>query len=639
MSNLLKSLLLAMSVLVMATESPAAVATDAAVAEMVAAIESTQTSANQRAQACQDLGAVGTEAAVEPLARLLADPQFSHYARYGLQTNPTSAAGEALLQATNELKGDLLIGVVNSLAARKQASAVPRLSELATAGDSELAIAAAGALAEIGSDEALHALQQLPASKFFDPLVEGAERLLAQGSREQAAKLLRKIESQDVPAGQRRSVALALVEASSPEDANRLLEDYLASDQDWKFEVGVQCAVRSADSAATKLLASSLATSPAPRQLQLLAAIESRGDRSAQAAVRQAASSDTPEVRAAAIRTLGSIGDPTDVQRLVAAALAEDTQTRENAIAALGVLPGEQVRSELLSLLEDDNANRRLLAAQLMGNRRTKDVGPPLLEVAKSDDDSEVRLAAVQAITRLAAPKLLPGLLELAANSSGDHQQAAQRAVLATASRVANRDEAANRIATRLADADTQQYAYLCDALRSVGGGRSLEIVAEAAQSSNRELQNQATRVLGSWPTSDAAPVLFTIAQKDHPYRVRALRGYLRIARQLRFSDADRVKMVGQALEIATRDEERLLAISILTRYPSVTSLQLVEAQLAGNQLGEKAATPAVEIAEQVAPSDPAAAAKAAREVLKVSRDPSLRARAEQLNKLAAAEL
>ena len=124
------------------------------------------------------------------------------------------------------------------------------------------------------------------------------------------------------------------------------------------------------------------------------------------------------------------------------------------------------------------------------------------------------------------------------------------------------------------------QHGFLFDALLAIAGDSALKLVADAAMSPTRPLQDEATRVLGDWPTRDAAPVLLSIADGAHPYRVRALRGYLRIVRQFDFSDAKRVEMVGKALPLADRDPERLLALAILEKHPSKSSLKLCSSSL-----------------------------------------------------------
>lgn len=617
------------------TSGLAAPTTQRSEAELLSVLKSPNSSANQRAQACQDLGAVGGEEAIQPLAELLDDQEFSHYARYGLQTNPAAAASEALLQATTRLEGDLLVGVVNSLGARKEPAAIPRLAELVTAADRSVAVAAAGALAEIGTDEALDTLSGLPVTKhahLADPLMEGAEQRMMRGDRKQAAKLFQSITSAPVANHIQRSACIGLVDASSQQEAIDLIKAYLAAGENGIFQAGVQCAVRSSDPAAAGLLAAVVTTSPPARQLQLLAAIESRGDLAAIQAVRGAANSDDLDIQAAAIRGLGALGDSSDIGRLVSAALDDELRIRDSAMAALCSVEGENVESRLLNLLKDSNEPYRDIAAQVLGRRRMEAASAPLLAAATSDSSHEVRLAAMKALARIAPPAALPELLNLAsATTTPAEQREARNAALASALRVSDRSRAAELVASHVEDAPAAHLGFLFDALGAIGGPRALELVADAADSPKRQFQNEATRVLGGWPTADAAPALLSVASKPHPYRVRALRGYLRVTRQFDFSSAKRVEMVGQAIPLADRTEERQLALAILERHPSAASLKLAQTLLDRDLLGEKASSAVILIAEEVAKQHPAAAADAARKVLEAGGEPTVIDRAQRL--------
>jgi hypothetical protein len=63
-----------------------------------------------------------------------------------------------------------------------------------------------------------------------------------------------------------------------------------------------------------------------------------------------------------------------------------------------------------------------------------------------------------------------------------------------------------------------------------------------------------------------AAPVLLQVARGHGPFRIRALRGYLRIARQLQLTPEQRLEMCEAALDIAQRDQERELIREIARR-------------------------------------------------------------------------
>ena len=62
---------------------------------------------------------------------MLLKPDTSQMARYVLEQIPGEAAAAALRVGLDGLQGKLLLGVINSLGARKDAAAVPALEKLA----------------------------------------------------------------------------------------------------------------------------------------------------------------------------------------------------------------------------------------------------------------------------------------------------------------------------------------------------------------------------------------------------------------------------------------------------------------------------------------------------------------------------
>lgn len=117
--------------------------------KLVAILGDAGASVYAKAKACQALGMKGDESAVPALAALLADPQLSHYARYGLEPMPGPAADEALRAAMGKVKGKLLVGVINSIGCRRDKQAIEALGKLLDDADLEVARAAGDALARI----------------------------------------------------------------------------------------------------------------------------------------------------------------------------------------------------------------------------------------------------------------------------------------------------------------------------------------------------------------------------------------------------------------------------------------------------------------------------------------------------------
>jgi hypothetical protein len=163
--------------------------------------------------ACRRLCLVGSAASVPALAPLLRDRGMSHMARFALERIEAPEAGRALLDALGEVEGDLQIGVISSLAARREAAAVPALAAL-IAGEPASAVAAAAALGRIGTPQAAAVLAgQSPAEgvadAVFDARITVAETLLAAGDRAAAAAAFRSLLTtvRDQPATRRDRAA------------------------------------------------------------------------------------------------------------------------------------------------------------------------------------------------------------------------------------------------------------------------------------------------------------------------------------------------------------------------------------------------------------------------------------------------
>jgi HEAT repeat protein len=175
-------------------------------ASLVKLLKDPQSTVFEKGKACQRLGSIGTKYAVPALVALLTHPQLGHYARGGLETIPDPAADDALRDALRKLKGRPLVGVINSVAKRKDPQAALPLSKLLYSPDIEVAKAAASALGHISGLEAMKVLQGgLARTKgaVREAVAAGgvlcAEGLLTAGERAQALSLYSVLTRDDIP--------------------------------------------------------------------------------------------------------------------------------------------------------------------------------------------------------------------------------------------------------------------------------------------------------------------------------------------------------------------------------------------------------------------------------------------------------
>jgi HEAT repeat protein len=160
----------------------------------------------QKAKACQRAGELGAKEAVPALAALLGDEHLSTYARYGLEPIADPSAGNALRAALSKLKGNLLMGVINSIGKRRDAEAIPALAKLMYDADNDVARAAAAALGSIGGEASKKVLEGALAKTkgmtrmaVADASLVCAERLLAEGKRDEALTLYASLSAPGMP--------------------------------------------------------------------------------------------------------------------------------------------------------------------------------------------------------------------------------------------------------------------------------------------------------------------------------------------------------------------------------------------------------------------------------------------------------
>jgi HEAT repeat protein len=586
----------------------------------------------EKNQACKRLGYLGSDRCVPTLAGLLADEKLSHSARIALQSIPGEASEKALRDALDHAKGRQLAGVINSVGIRRDAAAVKKLTRLLERPNDDVACAAATALGNIATSEAADAIAQAVRSAkgvrlaaLQDANLRCAERLIAGGKQDQARRLCEPLLAAKLQHHVRVAAALGMLRSEKESSAAKRLQEYLASSDEAKFEAAIQVARDWSNKSITMTLVAALNGANESRLPVLIDALRIRKDPSVVPQVAAVMQKASPPVKIVALRCIGQIGDRASIPRLVAAATDENKDVADAAIESISQLPGENIDQALIDqLAKSDSAKQRAIIVTL-GRRSSTAAAPVLLGTLNSKDEA-VRIAALEALSQSVGEKDFAKLLDrIPAAKSEAEKKAAIAAAEAACRRMPNTKLVAALVADRVASWPEPTWPeadrpVLIRMLGAIGGPAALDVIAKAAAQGTPQLQDAATKVLGEWITPDAAPYLYQIAStSDHKYKTRALRGYLRIARQLNLTDRERISMCRQALEIATRPDERELALEILRRCPSAESVELASSLIDDKELKQHAVETAVFIAEKIKDKDPAAAKSAAEKALQAN--------------------
>jgi HEAT repeat protein len=579
--------------------------------ESLAVLRSAATEA-EKAAACKRLAVHGTAASAADLAALLSNEHLASWARIALEAIPGAEVDAALRTAAGSLSGRLLVGVINTIGARRDAGAIALLESRLADADAEVAAAAAAALARIGSPEAATALAKAAASgsdAMVAACLDAAEQLRLSGNTAAAIAACEAVRVVgDKVSEHRRAQATRTVILAKGREGLPLLLETLRGPSKRLFNMGLSVSreleAGPQASAIDLALVDEAVKLHGQRAALLLTAVADRnaGGGAGEALVRKvlavATGSDKP-ARLAALEALGRIGDAAVIDPLLEAATDADPQVAEAARAAAAALPGDAVDRVILAKLSAADARLLPVVAGLVGGRRIPAVKEltPLL----AHGDAAVRKAAVESLGAVVDLPNLQLLIDAVVKPRDPAEaEVASRSLRQACTRMADREACAEKLAASLADGlpmATKIAVY--DTLGEVGGRKALAAVAAAGNSSTPELQDAATRLLGKWMTPDAGPGLVDLAGSLPPgkYQTRAVRGAIRIARQFAVPDNDRAELCRQVLKTAEDPADRKAVLEFMPRYPSPAMLQVArEAEkLPGLDAEAKAAAAAIE--------------------------------------------
>ncbi|HOW67682.1 MAG TPA: HEAT repeat domain-containing protein [Candidatus Paceibacterota bacterium] len=599
-----------------------------------------------KARACQQLGEVGDSRAVAALAALLADEHLSAYARSGLEGIPDPGAAEALRSATAKLKGNLLVGVINSLGVLRDPKAVGLLKQFASDPASGAAKEALLALGWISADESIgivrEALEKEPGINRPDAAAAcllAAEQRLAAGDLSTATALYDAVRHANVALSYRAAATRGAIVARKANGIPLLIEQLRSGDRILRHAALIALREIPSDALAGALNAE-LDQASAELQVQLLIALRDCHNAQSLPLIQAKTTSEHAEVRKTALVVLGQIGGAAEARALLRA--TSDNRNPEETAEALNSLrqmEGDDINAQIVQALASaKDVTLRVEWIRLLGNRGATNAALVLLTQAE-DPDHRIRVAALRALRSLARSEDLPALIKLTKSSRDDTvREAAEAAVVGLCTRsgqVANGSEAI--LAEMKQAADPVLKNSWIRILVSLGNAQSLPAILAATKDPNESVAAHAVEQLARWPDpapmDDLLAVLQTGANAD--LRKRALTSVIQLAStaadEHQRPESTLIQWLQQASLASQTREDRRLIISVLGRVNHVGSLRLLTKFLDDSELRNEAAFAVVQIAPAVRDADPPALKAALEKIVANSQNPTLRQEAAKI--------
>ena len=320
---------------------------------------------------------------------------------------------------------------------------------------------------------------------------------------------------------------------------------------------------------------------PDAAQVQVLAAIARYPASRVRPAALNAAKSDSPDVRVAALRTLESAGDASTVAFLAdTAGSAPKGPVQDAARRTLGSLKGRDVDDAIVALLGQPAP--AALTAELLravADRRIF-LAKPAVSAALAAASPAVRIEGLKTLRVIGTPSDASPVLDLLLKSGDDVERAeAEKTVTALLQKIGSPENRSRLVRMRLvAEKDPAARATLIGLIASTGDDAALPVLRRALADADAGVVDAAARAIAEWPTATARDDMLKILResKDETHRLLAFTGLVRLVSL----DANRLPEAAVAdlkglSGLAWRPEEQKLILGALAVFPCQDALNL----------------------------------------------------------------
>lgn len=555
----------------------------------------------------RQLQLVGKKESVKPLSRFLVNKRLCEPATQALLAIRTSDSEKVLLKSLRSSTGANRITIIKALGELRSQAAAKKIIKYANSKDKNLRQITLYALANIGDpasgkvlDKVRVAATPYERAKAPSLYLLYAQRLAESGKKGQCARICRDLityytapHETNVPCtalsilinvlgGSAFGDLLAAMDSQNKELRWRALE--LASTIQGKDATG-------------RWVEKMEEVSP-ETHAEIITMLGGRGDKSVLPVLMQSLRSNEKVVRLAAIPAASQLGGSDVLTDLLALLQTNEADEIKAVKQALMCLPGPKVVPEAAKVLEEVPPLGLVALIEILSERCAKEHVDIIFAQTKSEND-KVRVAAVRGLEHLVSEKDLPRLIDILIEAQNNTEiLLAQNAAVASANQISDPEKRADMFLEKLEKTTGAKRADLLKPLARIGGKNALQTVVTETQNEDLVIQDAAVFTLAKWLDISAADELISIyrSTEKRKYLHLAIKGYVRLVKEAELAPEDKLGMLKEALNIAAGNEEKNLVLSGLASVKTLDSLKLVTAYLDDQDLKSRAASIAARI-------------------------------------------
>ncbi|MFH5885559.1 DUF1080 domain-containing protein [Halalkalibaculum sp. DA3122] len=523
----------------------------------------------------EQLELIGTNRSVPLLRSFLGDAALNGPAAHALRSINTEQAANALAEELSDLEGSQKVAPLKALGdmQRPVPALINQASSLTESSDPDTRDALLYALANTGDPGAT------PFISAGDPVqyrLTLAHRLAEEGYAQQGSQLARDIYAGDHPTHVQTAALTTIFEVEG-EIAAGLLFDAVQDPNPELRAASLSLIQKMDGSEITERLVDQLDQSNPSVQADIIEALGKRGDSSAWSEVRPFLRDSNPDVRLAAINASVPLGKTESIPVLLQSLDRADQPGEIKAIqTALQQLPSKPLYAAATQRWARFSTGARVALIEIVGERQSSEYLDDLLGQLGSAD-RQVRLAILRSARDIATADDLSTLVGLLNQARNDQEINLVKEAVVHVANTSGEENAAAPVIEALGSGSESQSVHLIEILPAIGGQQAMETAIETTTHSNGEIQSAAKTALANWPEADAIQPLKTVIQNTSPSERPALvDGYIRLVRDSRYSDSDKVQFLTDAIEIVSGNEQKSTLLEALSGIQSTASLKAV---------------------------------------------------------------
>lgn len=483
----------------------------------IAAIKNTECK-DSKAFFIRQLRMLGTDESVDFLASMLNDEYLSGYAARALVSNKSEKAQQALLSALNTTSPALKKNIINALGESQTAEAEALLLQQVGKVPETDSRALYYALGRCGGEKSLSILANAAKQVGYTMEYSGANdayitligKMAATGNTKLAEKHAKDLMKQSEKANQQGTRAAALdlfLDIQNSGGQQQVLNALNDANREYR-NAALMNASGFADEAFYDKVASKLKKAKPETQADIINWLGVNRVSSALPDILPMLESKNPEVRLAAIKTIGLIGGVDAINALSGLMTSSDPTIIEGAKEALAFTKGD-IAAPLMAGFSKDSEAGKIATLQLLALRKSDAYSKQVLALC-GDSNKAVQQAAFTTLKDVVTMEELPTLYNMLGSVNSDNISAVQQAIVAAVSTIPE-SERFNAVMTQMGKVQASAKPRYYTILAATGNPKALDVIVEGFAQGNADTKQQAVNALQTWNGFEAADALYAI--------------------------------------------------------------------------------------------------------------------------------